>query len=165
MVSATIGYLRVDQIPAWRAACEAVAAERLYLGRITLPPFDPNASFAHKQIANRWPMYCATVGGDLAGWADITPVDIPECAHRGVLGMGVVATHRGQGIGGKLLEACLEHAPGNNIEKVELTAYTSNAAAIALYRKFGFSEIGIIRDYRRVDGVVFDAMLMERMLP
>jgi ribosomal protein S18 acetylase RimI-like enzyme len=109
-------------------------------------------------------MYVALEGQTVVGWADITPVDIPECAHRGMLGMGVVASRRGAGLGEQLLKACLTHAPRSGIEKIELTVYTSNAPAIALYRKHGFAEIGVSLDYRRLDGVTYDALLMEKFL-
>jgi ribosomal protein S18 acetylase RimI-like enzyme len=157
-------YMRKELARAWRAACEAVAAEKIYLGRVTLPPFDPDNSFAHRLIDRDWPMYCALDGSAYVGWADIVPSDIPECAHRGTLGMGVVASHRGKGLGARLLQACLDHAPRSGIERVELTVYTSNTAAIALYRKFGFAEYGLNLDYRRVDGVSYDALLMVKAL-
>src|SRR5262245_29907525 len=97
-----IVYIREDLVLAWRAACETVAAERIYLGRLTLPPVEFAHSFAAKMISNNWPMYLAVEGQAVVGWADIAPVDIPECMHRGVLGMGVVASRRGAGLGGKL---------------------------------------------------------------
>lgn len=150
--------------PRLRAACDAVAAERIYLGRLTLPPFDPANPYPAKRIENDGPMYVAVDGDAVVGWADVSPVDIPECAHRGTSGMGVVACHRGQGIGAGLLEACLAHAPRSGMSKVELTVYTRNIAAIALYRKFGFTEIGVVRDYRRLDGETYDALLMDRFL-
>jgi ribosomal protein S18 acetylase RimI-like enzyme len=156
--------MREDLILPWRTACEAVAGERIYLGRLAFPPLDQFKAFPLRMIANAWPMYCALDGVDLVGWADISPVDIPECAHRGVLGMGVLASHRGAGIGRRLLEACLDHAPRSGIGKVELTVYASNTPAIELYRKFGFTEIGMIRDFRRLDGVAYDALLMEKFL-
>lgn len=163
-MSVEIVYIRKDLIAGWRAACEAVAAERVFLGRVTLPPFDPEHGFAAKVMTNGWPMYCALDGAALVGWADIAADDIPEHAHRGTLGMGVVASHRGAGIGGRLLGACLAHAPRSGFEKVELTVFTSNTRAIALYRKNGFEETGLIRDYRRLDGATYDALLMERRL-
>ena len=159
-----IAYIREDLTLAWRAACEAVGAERIYLGRVTFPPVEASRAFVSRMIANDSPMYAALDGADLVGWADITPVDIPECVHRGGLGMGVLASHRGRGVGSALLAACLAHAPRSGIEKVELTVYTSNAAAIALYRKFGFTDAGVLRDYRRLDGVTYDALLMEKFL-
>jgi putative acetyltransferase len=76
--------------------------------------------------------------------------------------MGVLAPFRGNGLGGRLLAACIAHAPESNIEKIELSVYTDNTNAIALYRKLGFADAGIWRDYRRVDGKTQDALLMER---
>ena len=40
-MSIDIVYMRKDLIRPWRAAVEEVAAEKRYLGRVTLPPFDP----------------------------------------------------------------------------------------------------------------------------
>jgi ribosomal protein S18 acetylase RimI-like enzyme len=159
-----IVYIREDLIDGWRAACETVVAERVYLGRVEFFPAEAAKAFALKVISNNWPMYVAIEGQTVVGWADITPVDIPECAHRGMLGMGVVASRRGAGLGEQLLSACLTHAPRSGIEKVELTVYTNNTPAIALYRKHSFAEIGVSHDYRRLDGITYDALLMEKFL-
>ncbi|HXZ67597.1 MAG TPA: GNAT family protein, partial [Alphaproteobacteria bacterium] len=70
----------------------------------------------------------------------------------------------GKGIGSRLLEACLAHARKINLAKVELTVYTNNAAAIALYRKYGFTEVGLRRDFRRLDGITYDELLMDLFL-
>ncbi len=159
-----IVYIREDLTGGWRAACETVAAERIYLGRVQLPPPEFSKTFVDRAISSNWPMYCAVEGQTVVGWCDIIPVDIPESAHRGVVGMGVIAARRGEGLGEQLLAACLTHAPRSGIEKVELTVYTSNTPAIALYRKHGFKEIGVNHDYRRLDGVTYDALLMEKFL-
>lgn len=155
-------YTPKDLMASHRAAVDAVIAERVYLGRLSLPPFDPETAFLLKHIANNWPTYCAVANEEVVGWAEITPIDIPEYAHRGILGMGVLPAFRGKGLGGRLLAASVAHAPKSKIEKIELTVYTDNISAIALYRKFGFTDAGIWRDYRRIDGRTQDALLMER---
>jgi ribosomal protein S18 acetylase RimI-like enzyme len=159
-----IVYFREDLILSWRRAVDAVAAERRYLGRIVMPPLDLENPFGRQHVKNDWPAYMALDDDAVVGWADITPIAIPECAHRGTLGMGVVAFHRRQGVGDRLLGACLEHAPRCGLSKVELTVYTNNSAAIALYRKHGFADIGVTHDYRRLDGETYDALGMERFL-
>jgi len=153
-----------EHIAGWRGAVEAVAAERIYLGRITLPPHSEETAFPLLHIANGWPMFVALSGEAVVGWADVTPVDIPECSHRGVLGMGLLAPFRGQGIGERLLQACIAQAPRAGLSKIELTVFSTNARAIALYRKVGFTQVGFIPDYRRVDGTTYDAVLMERLV-
>ena len=147
---AEIVRMREDLILGWRSVCEAVAAERIYLGRLTLPPFDPENPFPRHHIRNNWPSYIALDDGAVVGWADITPVDIPECQHRGILGMGLLASHRRQGLGSRLLEACIEHTARTGMSSIELTVYSGNTAAITLYRRLGFTEIGTIRDYRQI---------------
>lgn len=47
---------------------------------------------------------------------------------------------------------------------MELSVYTSNVAAIALYRKFGFEEEGVQLRYRKLDGEYFDVLNMAKFL-
>lgn len=163
-MSIDIRPIQREHIRGWRAAVEAVAAERIHLGRITLPPHSEETAFPLLHIANGWPMFVAMSADAVVGWADVTPVDIPECSHRGILGMGLLAPFRGQGLGERLLQACIAQASRAGLSKIELTVFSANARAIALYRKNGFTEVGFIRDYRRVDGTTFDALLMERLV-
>lgn len=76
--------------------------------------------------------------------------------------MGLVPEFRNLGIGSKLLSATLEHAKIFGLEKVELDVYTSNFKAIALYKKFGFEQEGLIRKYRKLDGRYFDCLTMAK---
>ena len=49
--------------------------------------------------------------------------------------------------------------------RIELTVYVDNAAAIALYRKFGFEIEGRYRGYALRDGALVDAFAMARLHP
>ena len=50
------------------------------------------------------------------------------------------------------------------MHKVELEVFPDNAAAIGLYRSFGFEQEGLRRDhYRREDGSLRSALLMARL--
>lgn len=56
-----------------------------------------------------------------------------------------IATHpdcRRQGLAGSVLRALLDEARARGITSVTLEARVSNAAAIALYEKFGFAVVG-----------------------
>lgn len=60
----------------------------------------------------------------------------------------VVAEYaRRQGLGGKILEHLLGIARQRNASTVLLEVRPSNEAAIKLYQRIGFSEIGIRKDY------------------
>lgn len=78
--------------------------------------------------------------------------------------MGLLPEYRGKGIGSKLLEKVLDRGREFGLEKIELHVYTSNQAAIALYKKFGFEEEGLIKKYRKLDGKYFDCLAMAKFL-
>jgi putative acetyltransferase len=58
--------------------------------------------------------------------------------------MHVVAGWRGRGIGAALMAEALRWARWAGVQKLELSVYPGNAAAIALYRRFGFVEEGTL---------------------
>jgi len=81
------------------------------------------------------------------------------------LGMLVRSDHRGTGVGSALLAGCLEWCQRSRVHKVTLHVFPHNEAAIALYRKFGFTEEGrLVRHYRRSTGELWDAIAMARIL-
>jgi putative acetyltransferase len=85
-------------------------------------------------------------------------------SHAGNLGMGVATAWQGKGVGSKLLAAALDIADNwMNLQRVELSVYADNEAAIGLYRKFGFETEGLFRDYAVRDGVLVDALSMARL--
>jgi len=81
-------------------------------------------------------------------------------SHCGVLGMGVVADFRGQGIGQKLIKAALQRAKENGLEKVELEVFHTNTNAISLYEKMGFVVEGRKRREAKLEGQYLDCIEM-----
>ena len=67
---------------------------------------------------------------------------------------------RRQGIAGKLLQVFLDFAKGNHLAFLTLEVRPSNAAAIALYTRFGFREAGRRRNY--YDLPKEDALILTR---
>jgi putative acetyltransferase len=85
-------------------------------------------------------------------------------SHAGSLGMGVAVAWQGKGVGSKLLAAALDVADNwMNLQRVELSVYADNEAAIGLYRKFGFETEGLFRDYAVRDGRLVDTLSMARL--
>jgi putative acetyltransferase len=84
--------------------------------------------------------------------------------HVASIGMGVDDAHQGQGIGSRLMEALLDLADNwYNIARVELTVYADNARAIHLYRKYGFVDEGLHRNYAFREGEFVDVLSMARL--
>ncbi|MEK7358498.1 MAG: GNAT family N-acetyltransferase [Bdellovibrionota bacterium] len=161
---AEIIYARKDLIPAFHKTLDEVASERIFIEMIEAPPVEKVTEFQVKAIDGNFPVFYAVEGTEVVGWADVFPSSNPRQAHRGFLGMGLRKSHRGLGLGTKLLEAVIAHAKKIGLAKIELSVYSTNRAGIRLYEKLGFEQCGYTKDYRRVDGASFDAISMELFL-
>lgn len=64
-----------------------------------------------------------------------------------VITIAVVPSFRRRGIGSVLIDFVLDDARKNRIEQISLDVRPSNEAAIALYRRYGFAEIGRRKGY------------------
>jgi putative acetyltransferase len=78
----------------------------------------------------------------VVGSISIRRDDHPVTHHVATLDMLVVSTHRRRGVGSALLEEALRWARSYGVERIELSVYPNNDAAIALYRRFGFVQEG-----------------------
>lgn len=88
----------------------------------------------------------------------------PRRRHCASVGMGVHDDFQGRGVGSALLAAAIDLADNwLGLERIELTVYTDNAAAIHLYEKFGFVVEGTARRYAFRNGVYVDAHHMARL--
>ncbi len=78
-----------------------------------------------------------------------------------ILNIGVTPRRQRSGHGRQLLEAILDAAREASCEMVLLEVRCSNAAAIALYQRYGFTRIGLRkRYYRSDDGTGEDALVL-----
>ncbi len=141
-----------------------VAQEKIYLEMVEAPPEDKVKAFQRSLVEKNGPVYYAVQEDKVFGWCDIFPNEDPRQSHRGNLGMGILKEFRGMGIGAKLMDAVINHRNKCGLEKIELTVYHSNLAAIALYKKFGFEQEGLIKKYRKLDGLYVDAILMSKFI-
>jgi len=134
----------------------AVAEERD--GIATEPPVDVEARAAS------WTLDETLVA--VAGSEFIGSLHLEVSRHGfGEIGMAVAREWRGRGIGSALLAAAIERARERGLHKLSLGVFAHNAAAIALYRKFGFVEEGRrVKHYRRASGELWDAIEMGLLL-
>lgn len=90
----------------------------------------------------------------------------PRRRHVGGLGMTVAVDWQGRGIGTTLMTALLDWADNwMGLLRIELTVYTDNGRAIALYEKFGFVREGTHRAFALRRGAYVDAHAMARLHP
>lgn len=77
-----------------------------------------------------------------------------------LLDIAISAQHQRHGWGRKLLEEMMVLARRKGMRRVVLEVRASNAAAIHLYRRAGFSDIGLRRAYYTAENGREDAILM-----
>ncbi len=67
-------------------------------------------------------------------------------------------------IGTMLMTKILERARKMNLRNIELEVLAENKAAIALYHRMGFSDVGVYKNYWFANNVYHDAVLMQTCL-
>jgi RimJ/RimL family protein N-acetyltransferase len=160
----TIRRQTVDDVDAVIDVLWTVGAEGRWIG--TEVPFDRDARAERMRRLIDDPTAFAgfvatTDDGTIVGSIGL------ELARYGVAGIGMclLDSHRGQGIGTRLLLSGIEWARGAGAHKLELQVWPHNEGAIALYKKVGFEEEGRLRQhYRRQSGELWDAIVMGLLL-
>ena len=106
----------------------------------------------------------AEIEGEVVGVIGLHPSSRPRVNHKAEVGMMVRDDWKGKGVGPALMQAVIELADKwLNLTRIELTVFTDNESAIALYRKFGFEIEGTLRKYAFRDGEFVDAFAMARI--
>jgi len=148
----------------FHACLDAVARERRFLALLEAPPLASTRGFVADNVAKGVPQVVAKDGPQVVGWCDIRPGWPDTLRHCGSVGMGLLPAYRGQGIGRRLLEACLVAARQAGITRVELEARADNDAALRLYTRMGFAHEGTKRRGMKVDGQYVDTLSMALFL-
>ena len=85
----------------------------------------------------------AVINQTVVGTAGVDAVGTKfKLRHRAEFGVSVAEEYWGLGIGGALLDACVECARAAGFAQLELDVVADNARAISMYRKAGFVEFG-----------------------
>jgi putative acetyltransferase len=148
------------------AFCAIMGAGQGMAGTLQVPY--PSAENWRKRIAELPAddyLLVAEADGEVVGNAGLHVASrSPRRRHAGFIGMSVRDDWHRKGVGNALMEAIVDLADNwLNYRRLELTVYTDNEAAIALYRKFGFEVEGTLRDFSFRDGVYVDAYTMARL--
>lgn len=107
-------------------------------------------------------------GDQLIGIGGFFRETAPKRQHIGsVWGVYVTAAFRGRGIGRRLLAQVIERARElPDLEHILLSVTSDNAAAVALYRSFGFEAWGTEPAALKYEGVDYDEThMLLRLLP
>lgn len=88
----------------------------------------------------------------------------PRRSHVATFGISVAADVQGRGVGHALMREMVNLCDNwLRIERIELTVFADNPAALALYKKFGFEIEGTGRNFALRNGDYVDAYYMARL--
>jgi L-amino acid N-acyltransferase YncA len=107
----------------------------------------------------------AEIGGEIVGWAALSPASTRRC-YAGVVENSVYVAReaRGAGIGRLLLHALLEQAKAAGLWTVQCSIFPENRASLRLHERCGFRVVGTREGIARRDGIWRDTVLLERRL-
>ena len=108
----------------------------------------------------------AELDGRVVGSLGLHPQTALRRRHVALLGVSVERAAQRRGVGSALMQSACDYADGwAQILRIELTVFTDNAAALALYRRFGFRIEGTHRGYALRNGEYDDVHAMARLHP
>jgi len=140
-----------------------VAREHRYLRFLDAPSMDKTVDFLRDSLAAGNPHLAAVIDGELVGWCDICRHSFEIEAHVGRLGIGLLPAVRGKGLGKALLDITIGAAERLDFHRIELTVFSDNHRAMALYEKRGFVREGVMRRAARFGREYRDVVLMARL--
>ena len=149
-----------EHVEGFHDALDRVARERKYLVYLEAPSIEKTREFILGNIRDGNPQYVALDGECVVGWCDVIRNPREASRHCGILGIAVVAEHRGQGIGRRLMTTVIDAAWERDFTRIELGVREDNRNAIALYRDLGFAVEGVRRKAIRIDGQYEDVVTM-----
>ncbi len=94
------------------------------------------------QNSDRQAMFVALRDDRIIGSCHLSSRGRPRVQHTATLGMSVLKTFWGQGVGSALLTEAITWAKARGIEQITLEVRSDNDRALGLYEKFGFETYG-----------------------
>lgn len=141
------------------------AGKNAYSGTLQLP--FPSLAMWEKRLSNLPDnVHSLLVEKDsvVVGQAGLEVVTGARRKHVASFGMAVHDDYQGMGVGSKLLSSMIDFAENwLNVSRIELTVYTDNQPAIALYEKHGFVIEGEARNYAFRNGKYVNVYYMARI--
>jgi RimJ/RimL family protein N-acetyltransferase len=109
--------------------------------------------------------YVADAAGELIGMTALVRNDLAKTRHAGsIFGVYTRPDWRGTGVADALLAACVVYAGELGLRMVRLGVVTTNASAIRLYQRCGFTVYGVEPEAIQHDGIYYDELLMARRI-
>jgi phosphinothricin acetyltransferase len=126
---------------------------------------EDRAAWLDEHTAPQHPVLVAERDGRVVGWGSLSRYST-RCAYEATVEIStyVDESETGRGLGTALTEAVLEAGRVGGVHAVVSRICTENTASLAMARKLGFFEVGIMREVGIKFGRSLDVMWMEKLL-
>lgn len=116
--------------------------------------------------AQRFPVLVAEVDGRLVGWGALNPFR-PRAGYRYTAENSVYVAEgsRGMGVGGALMPPLIEAARGLGLHAVIAAIDVANEASLRLHARFGFEQVGHLKEVGWKFGRWLDVAYLQLTLP
>ena len=101
---------------------------------------------------------------EIVGYLDIHRYLMPKVSHAAFIEIGIRESHRGFGLGTKLIHESELWAKSVGIKRIWFYVVADNIDAISLYLKLGYRFEGLRRDSYLLDGKFTDEYIMAKIL-
>lgn len=110
-------------------------------------------------------VWVAVAEQGVRGWVALSPYDSKPCFHRtATFATYVHRAARGTGIGMSLRTSMIETAKDRGFHSLVNRVWANNEASIRLALKFGFKQVGHMRELVEVDGELIDCVFFQLFL-
>jgi RimJ/RimL family protein N-acetyltransferase len=148
MKSYTIRPLRASDTRALLAYVNDLIAEDTYLmlsgKKMTFSEEEKYVTDSLARMKKKEKIHIVALSGErIVGSADIRRGEKRK-HHLGEVGIAILPSHRGQGLGSKLLEMLIDEGKRMGLRMFMLHCFENNTVALALYKKLGFVVCGLL---------------------
>ncbi len=113
--------------------------------------------------ANKF-MLLAETEGKIIGGLGIFGNEREFNSHSASLGISIQNAFCGQGLGSEMMSYALANARAAGLHRLDLSVRTYNNSGIALYEKWGFNKVGLLKHMAFIDGQYVDEYYYEIIL-
>ena len=158
---ATFRDLKESDLPELVHVLNSVIREEVYLNLDKeIEDMEEERRWYHTHMKAGMTYIIARVDGKIVGGASIEPKKGKQ-AHVAAYGIFIKDGFRNIGVGTQLTKTLIEIARRSGFEIVELMVFASNKRALYVYEKFGFKEIGRVKNGIKIsDGSYTDNIYM-----
>ncbi len=165
----TVVTIRIPQPSDAQAIMDVIATADTETRFLAREPGEFSVTLAQEEAfleaANREPdmaWFVAEYGERVVGHASVSLVRKNlRYRHRAQVALLILKEFWGMGIGGKLMQRCIDWCREKGVAQLELSVVADNSRALKMYRSFGFRAVGTIpKALRYMDGTYADEVLM-----